>query len=99
MLASAIVDKMSGRPKGDQDIGLGSEKERSGYMAVINMVNNIKELFPEFLLLFKIGTFYEVYNDDASIISYLFKYKIKSLFLFDLVYGFPVGSMNKIILC
>lgn len=43
------------------------------------MVHNIKELFPNYIVMIKIGTFYEVYNDDANIISYLFKYKIKKL--------------------
>lgn len=44
----------------------------------------------------KIGTFYEVYNDDANIISYLFKYKIKKLSSGDEVCGFPVGAINKV---
>lgn len=66
-------------------------------MPVVNMVNNIKELFPDYVLLFKIGTFYEVYNDDAKIISYLFKYKIKTLSSNDNVCGFPVVSINKIL--
>ena len=42
------------------------------------MVRNIKELFPDYIVLIKIGTFYETYNDDSKIISYLFNYKIKT---------------------
>ena len=38
-------------------------------MIVINIVRNIKELF---LVLIKIGNFYEEYNDDANMIFYLF---------------------------
>ena len=66
-------------------------------MAVINMVNNLKELFPEYVLLLKIGTFYECYNDDANIISYLFGYKIKTLSSGDKVCGYPLVSYNKVI--
>lgn len=75
----------------------GKKKEGCGLMAVINMVNNIKELFPEYVLLFKIGTFYEVYNNDAKIISYLFQYKPKTLSSEDIVCGFPIVSINKIL--
>lgn len=66
-------------------------------MAVINMINNLKELFPEYVLLLKIGTFYECYNDDANIISYLFGYKIKTLSSGDKVCGYPLVSYNKVI--
>ena len=30
------------------------------------MVNNLKELFSDYVLLLKIGTFYECYCDDAN---------------------------------
>lgn len=43
------------------------------------MANNIKELFPDYVVLIKIGTFYQCYNMDANILAYLFKYKIKTL--------------------
>lgn len=61
------------------------------------MINNLKELFPEYVLLLKIGTFYECYNDDANIISYLFGYKIKTLSSGDKVCGYPLVSYNKVI--
>ena len=48
-------------------------------MAVINMARNIKELFPDYLVFIKIGNFYECYNSDAHIISYLFGYKLKTM--------------------
>ncbi len=66
-------------------------------MAVMNMVNNLKELFPDYVLLIKIGTFYECYNDDANMISYLFGYKIKTLSTRDKVCGFPTVSYHKVI--
>ena len=66
-------------------------------MAVVNMANNLKELFPEYVVLLKIGTFYECYNDDANIISYLFQYKIKILSSGDKNCGFPLVSYNRVI--
>ncbi len=66
-------------------------------MAIMNMVNNLKELFPNDVLLLKIGNFYECYNDDAMIISYLFGYKIKSLVSKDKTCGFPLVSYNKVV--
>ena len=42
------------------------------------MIHNIKELFPDYVVFIKIGNFYECYNDDANIISFLFGYKLKS---------------------
>lgn len=61
------------------------------------MARSIKELFPEYVVMIKIGTFYEVYNDDANIITYLFKYKIKTLSSSDRVCGFPLGAINKVL--
>lgn len=48
-------------------------------MAVVNIVKDIKGLLPDYVVLVKIGTFFENYNDDANIMSYLFKYKIRNL--------------------
>ena len=66
-------------------------------MAVINMANNLKELFPDYVVFIKIGNFYECYNSDANVISYLFGYKIKSLVNEDKVCGFPLVSVNKVL--
>lgn len=66
-------------------------------LAVIDMARNIKELFPNYVVMIKIGTFYEVYNDDANIISYLLKYKIKNLSSSDRVCGFSLGAINKVL--
>lgn len=61
------------------------------------MVNNLKELFPDYVLLLKIGTFYECYCDDANVVSYLFSYKRKTLSSGDKVCGFPLVSYHKVI--
>lgn len=56
----------------------------------------IKELFPEYIVFIKIGNFYEVYEDDAIIISYLFGYKIRNINNLNSC-GFPLNSINKVL--
>ena len=60
------------------------------------MIHNIKELFPDYIILLKVGTFVDSYNDDAYIMSYLFQYKLKTLGSLDTTCGFPTSSMNHI---
>ena len=50
-----------------------------------------------YVLLVKIGKFYESYNHDAYIISYLFNYKMKTLIDGDKNCGFPTNSLNKVL--
>ena len=44
------------------------------------------------VVLRKVGGFYQTFDDDALIISYLFNYKIKSYRC-----GFPINVLNKVI--
>ena len=48
-------------------------------MPVVNIVKDIKGLLPDYVVLIKIGTFFETYNEDANIMSYLFEYKLRTL--------------------
>lgn len=66
-------------------------------MAIYNMIHNIKELFPNYVVFIKIGNFYECYNEDANIISFLFGYKLKTMPSDDKNCGFPLVSINKVI--
>ena len=66
-------------------------------MSIINMVNNIKDLFPDYILLIKIGKFYEVYNKDSYIIAYLFRYKLRTMSKDNYSCGFPLMSLNRIL--
>ncbi len=45
------------------------------------------------LLCFKSGTFYNCYNEDATILHYLFGYKI----IKNNQCGFPINTLNKVI--
>ena len=60
------------------------------------MVRNIKDLFPDYIVLVKIGTFFGSYNNDAYIMSYIFQYKLKILVSYDTTCGFPTSSINRI---
>jgi len=44
------------------------------------------------IVLRKIGGFYQTFDDDALIISYLFNYKIKNYRC-----GFPINTLNRVI--
>ena len=65
-------------------------------MLVMNeLIDSIKRLYPEYICLFKIGSFYCAYNKDAYIMSYIFKYKIRDK-KDEKECGFPIGSIDKI---
>lgn len=51
--------------------------------------------FKEYVLMFKIGSFYVMFDSDAVIMNYLFKYKLNS-FKNSVKCGFPLGSIDKI---
>lgn len=64
-------------------------------MGIINMVRNIKEIHPKYIILIKVGTFYYTYGKDAYILSYLFNYKLnKTTDVFSC--GFPTSNLNKV---
>lgn len=42
------------------------------------MAKNIKEIHPDYILCFKVGSFYHCFGKDSYIMSYLFGYQIKS---------------------
>ena len=61
------------------------------------MIEEIKEIHPKSICLYKVGTFYHAYGRDASVISFLFDYKIKELGDNHKECGFPIGAVNKVI--
>ena len=65
-------------------------------MSIINIVKNIKQVHPEYIILIKIGKFYYSYSKDAYIISYIFGYKLKNIEENIKVCAFPVFILNKI---
>ncbi|MBR2785959.1 MAG: hypothetical protein IKD76_00380 [Clostridia bacterium] len=60
------------------------------------MINEIKEIHPDFVCLYKVGTFYHAYGRDAYIMSFLFDYKIKELGDNHKECGFPISTVSRI---
>lgn len=66
-------------------------------MGIINIVKTVKQIHKEYLILIRVGNFYNCYGRDAYIISYLLNYKI--ILLKDNIYNcsFPKSAYNKVI--
>ena len=66
-------------------------------MKIIDVYNENKVKYPKYVIMIKVGIFYEVYGEEVYILNNLFDYKInvvngkKKL-------GFPVKSLEKVIL-
>ena len=71
-------------------------KEKVIIMGVKSIVDVVKKIHREYVVLVKEGSFYHVYGRDAYIISYLFRYKIKEIEGIKAC-GFPKNSINKVI--
>ena len=52
----------------------------------------LKKLHNDTLVMIRVGNFYHIYDEDAIIMFYLFKYKIN-----DNKVGFPIRSLEKVI--
>lgn len=66
-------------------------------MSTVNMAKNIKEINPDFVVFFKVGSFYHCYFKDAYIISYLFWYFIKTVSTDNVaMVGFPLDAIFKV---
>ena len=63
---------------------------------IINMVQTIKEIYPEDVILIRTGNFYNAYLKDAIVLAYVFNYKIKKIETKYNVCGFPISGINKI---
>lgn len=55
------------------------ENYQGQIMGIINIVKNVKEIHKEFVVLVRVGNFYNCYGRDSYIISYLLGYKINIL--------------------
>ena len=60
------------------------------------IIETIKEIHNKDICMFKVGTFYHIYNKDAEILSYILKYKIKELGENHKECGFPLGALPKV---
>ena len=67
-------------------------------MSVSTIWNTVKTLHPDYIIFVKIGKFYKVYNQDAYIVSYKLKYRLRSENIGNIKYscGFPDVALKKI---
>lgn len=65
-------------------------------MGVKNIIESVKKVHPEYMVLIKEGSFYHTYGKDAYIISYLFGYKIKEIEKIKAC-GFPINTINRVV--
>ena len=66
-------------------------------MSVVNMAQNIKNIHPDYMIMYKVGSFYNCYGKDAYIASYLFEYKIRLIENNITVIGFSKNAISKVI--
>lgn len=64
-------------------------------MGIINIVKNVKEIHPNYVVIINVGKFYYTYGKDSYIISYLFNYKLDTLQNVNRC-SFSNNSINKI---
>ena len=60
------------------------------------MLKTVKKVHKDAVIIVKVGNFYNVYRQDAYIISYLFGYKLNKLNNDMISVGFPKESINKV---
>lgn len=65
-------------------------------MKLIERYFEYKEKYPQYILIVKVGMFYEIYGTDTKIMNELFDYKIVNYMNTKRV-GFPSASLNKVL--
>ena len=65
-------------------------------MGLIAEAKRIKEIHPNYIVMYKSGGFYKVYGKDAYILSHLFGYQINIVSNNVPTCGFPLNSIYKV---
>lgn len=60
------------------------------------MAKNIKQVHPDFVICYKVGAFYNCYGKDAYIISFLFRYRIKTVEKNVPITGFSRNAISRV---
>lgn len=66
-------------------------------MGIVEMSKRLKEEYPQCVILFKSGTFYKVFGQDAYILSAMFNYNIQIGNQNVTTCGFPISSEKRIL--
>lgn len=67
-------------------------------MKVIDVYNEVNSKYFKYVIMIKVGNFYEVYNEDCYVVHNLLDYKIRNVGGNKRV-GFPILAYNKVIEC
>ena len=65
-------------------------------MGLVAEAKRIKEVHPDYILMFRSGNFYKVFGKDAYILSDLFDYNIKIIDENVATCGFPLNGIFKV---
>ncbi len=65
-------------------------------MGIVAESKRIKEIHPDYLILYKSGSFYKAFGKDAYLISAIFNYNIKMVDENVATCGFPLNSIMKV---
>lgn len=65
-------------------------------MKVIDIYNEVKSKYVKYVVMIKVGNFYEVYNESGYVIHNLLGYKVVGK---NKRVGFPILAYNKVIEC
>ena len=65
-------------------------------MGIVAEAKRIKEVHPDFIMLYKSGSFYKTFGKDAYILSALFNYNISIVNNNVATCGFPLKSISKV---
>ena len=60
------------------------------------ILETIRNVHKDTVIIVKIGNFYNVFGQDAYILSYLFGYKLNRIYNDIITIGFPKESINKV---
>lgn len=63
-------------------------------MSLENSIRLIREVHPSTVILVRLGRFYQCFDKDAYIVSYIFDYKLKKDKYVSC--GFPLSALNKV---
>lgn len=64
-------------------------------MAIIQMAQKLKQIHPESVMMYKVGSFYHCYGKDAYLISGMFDYLLKPTSN-TVECGFSINAINKV---
>ena len=64
-------------------------------MAIIQMAQKLKQIHPESVMMYKVGSFYHCYGKDAYLISVMFDYLLKPTSN-TVECGFSINAINKV---